>query len=255
MKPLIYGLIALLLSIGLDANKNVCRPAENSIVDFGGSYTRSKIDPEGQSDFDGNMWGVQGNYQYRPLKSIYAAIGGNWRYGKNTGSSGVRDLTDASVHERIGYTFCINRLLVSAYSGFGYRFLGHHVKPNSGSDIKLYYHEFFIPVGWQSVYDMNRCISIGFNAVWMPQVFSSVTFKMVDGARWVTKNTYKNFNISLPLYYHFKCINNLKLVLNPFFEFWQDGETTAETQFNDPLGLPKNNYTFWGAQLNLQYAF
>jgi len=257
MRQFIAGLAAVLLSVGLYAQEMVSKPEANSIVYFGGSYTRSHIKPNGLPDFDGNMGGVQGMYQYRPLRSVYAAIGGFWRYGKNSGSAGTRDLMDAGVHERIGYTFAIrcNQILITPYTGFGYRHLAHHVKPNNGSRIKLRYNEFFFPVGLQSVYDIYQCFSIGLDVVWMPQVFSTVTFNVTDGSRWVIKNTYKNFKIALPFYFHIKRCTNLSVVLNPFFEFWQDGRTTGTTQFNDPLGLPKNTYTFWGAELNLQYAF
>lgn len=256
MRQLIAGLVAALFSIGLYAYEEVSECETNSIVYFGGSYTRSHIKPNGLSDFDGNMWGAQGMYQYRPLCSIYAAIGGFWRYGKNSGNAGTRDLTDAGVHERIGYTFALrdDQILLTPYTGFGYRHLAHHVKSNSGSKITLRYNEFFFPVGLQSVYDICQCLSIGLDAVWMPQVFPTVTFNVVDGARWVIKSTYKNFNVALPFYFYINC-TNLSVVLKPFFEFWQDGRTTGKTQFNDPLGLPKNTYTFWGIELNLQYAF
>ncbi|MDN3506677.1 MAG: hypothetical protein P0S96_05565 [Simkaniaceae bacterium] len=253
MKKLIAGSVATLLSIGLFAGDCCC--CEDSIVSLGGSYTRSHIDPDGLSDLDGNMGGVQGMYQYRPLCNVYAAIGGYWRAGKNTGSAGTRDLTDAGVHQRIGYTFslCDCFILLSPYTGFGYRHLSHHVKPQIGSKIKLRYNEFYIPVGLQTVYDTCQWLSIGLDAVWMPQVYPTVTFDVTDGARWVTECTLKNFNVALPFY--FDCFCNLNVVLKPFFEFWENGKTIAKTQFNDPLGLPKTSYTFWGLELNLQYTF
>ncbi|MBS0629349.1 MAG: hypothetical protein JSS30_03885 [Verrucomicrobia bacterium] len=256
MRRMITGFAAVLLCGELSAE--CCCPCdENSIFFIGGSYTRSHIDPKGFSNFDGNMGGVQGMYQYRPLQSFYFAIGGYWRAGKNTGRTGTRDLVDAGVHERIGYTFatCDSCFLFTPYTGFGYRHLSHHVKPKNGNRIKLRYNEFFIPVGFLTIYDLFSCVSIGLDAVWMPQVFPTVTFNVVDGARWVIKSTYKNFNVALPLYFHFSSCSSFDVVLSPFFEYWEDGQTTARTQFNDPLGLPKNSYIFWGINLNLQYAF
>lgn len=256
MRRLIGGIAVVALIAELSADEWCCPCDENSIISIGGSYTRSHIDPKGLSNFDGNMGGVQGMYQYRPLRCLYAAIGGYWRAGKNTGSAGTRDLVDAGVHERIGYTFatCDGCFLFTPYTGFGYRHLSHHVKPKTGSKIKLRYNEFFFPVGFLSVYDLLSCFSIGLDAVWMPQVFPTVTINVVDDARWVIKSTFQNFNVALPFYLHVNC-TNLSVVLKPFFEFWQDGQTTAKTQFDDPLGLPKNTYKFWGIELNLQYAF
>ncbi len=253
MKRLIASLAAVLVSFGLCAQEKM----RDSIVYLGGSYTRSSIKPNGLPDFDGNLGGLQGMYQYRPLNSVYAALGGFWRYGDNSGSSGERGLMDAGVHERIGYTFALreDQVLLTPYTGFGYRHLAHHVKPNSGSSIRLRYNEFFFPLGLQSVYGIYEWLSIGLDGVWMPQAYSTVTFNVADGARWVIKNTFKNFNIALPFYFHIKRITGLSIVLKPSFELWQDGRSKAETQFNDPLGLPKNTYNFWTIELNIQYAF
>ncbi len=248
---------ALILGVGLYAQEDAPKCKPNSIVSFGANYTRSAIRPKGLPDFDGNMGGVQGMYQYRPLRSFYGAVGGFWRAGRNTGSSGARNLMDAGVHERLGYTFAWReaQILFTPYGGFGYRHLAHHVKPNSGSKIRLRYNEFFIPIGIQSLFDIYDCFSMGLNTVWMPQVFSTVTFNVADGARWALKNTYKNFKIELPFFFHIKSVTNLSVVLNPSFELWQDGRTKAETQFGDTLGLPQNTYTFWTIELNVQYAF
>lgn len=255
MRLFLAGTAVALLSSGLYADDMCCEPETCSIISVGGSYTRSHIKPKGLSDFDGNMGGVQGMYQYQTPCCVYLAIGGYWRTGKNSGSSGVRDLMDAGVHERIGYTFSFCDFLVSPYTGFGYRHLAHHVKPKVGNKIRLRYNEFYIPVGLTSMYDFCNWLSIGLNGVWMPQVYSTVTFNVADGARWVTESTYKNFNVSLPFYFHVWCDCKFSVVVNPFFEYWQDGKTIAKTQFNDPLGIPRNTYTFWGVELNLQYAF
>ncbi len=250
MKKLTSILAGALLSMGLYAGSD-------SITNFGASYTRSSIKPNGFPDLNGNMGGVQGSYQYRPLNKVFVAVSGFWRYGENTGSAGKRDLFDVGIDEKAGYTFAINnhKTLLTPYAGFGYRHLYHHVKPNSGKKIKLYYNEFFLPIGFQSTYEVHPKFSMGFNFAWMPQVFSTVTFNVAAGCRWALINTYKNFKTSLPLLFHIETTKYLSIGLTPFFELWQDGTSTAKTQFQDHLGLPKNTYIFGGLELNIQYAF
>jgi hypothetical protein len=228
---------------------------KDSVVYVGANYTYVNIEPKGLASFDGSMGGMQGLYQYRPLNCIYMGVGAHWRYGSNHGNEGKRDLLDADIHERIGYTLACRGLLVTLYSGFGYRHLSHHLKPNSGTPIKLYYNEFYVPLGLLTEWNINPCLCLGLNAVWMPQVYPTVAISRISDARWALRNTYANVNVGLPLTYRCRWMGKWRLVLKPYFEFWQDGSTKSQTSFGEPLGLPKNTYTFWGIDLNVQCGF
>ncbi len=253
MKIFLFALLATLCTLEIYADE------ANSDLFIGVNYTRSHIKPDDHSSFEGNMYGVQGMYQYRPLNGIYLGIRSSGRYGSNHGDSGRRDLLDVDVHERIGYTAALSchRMMLTPYTGFGFRHLSHHLKPKEGLSIKLHYNEFYIPVGFLTEYEITRCFSIGLNGVWMPTVYPTLTINVTNGTRWVLKKTYKNFNVALPLIFHnTKVVGRcLSIVLKPYFELWQDGRTKAKTQFDEPLGLPKNTYTFWGINLDIRYAF
>jgi len=98
MKTLLFALLTTLFTLGIYGDE------ANSIVFIGGNYTHSQIKPNNHPSFHGNMGGMQGMYQYRPLDSIYLAVGTSWRYGNNHSSIEDRTLLDVDVHERIGYT-------------------------------------------------------------------------------------------------------------------------------------------------------
>ncbi|NGX50620.1 MAG: hypothetical protein K1060chlam2_00468 [Chlamydiae bacterium] len=251
MKQLLTLLLATLFTLGLHAD------CPNSSIYIGGNYTRSHIKPHALPSFEGNMGGAQAGYQYRPLDSIFVAIGTAWRSGSNHGSSGTRSLLDVDVHEWIGYTaaFKCNRFLLTPFTGLGFRHLSHHLKPKSGSSMKLRYNEFYIPLGLLTEFQIVECFSMGVHAVWMPQVYPTLTINVIDGARWAIKNTYKNFNIGVPLIINIKRVHYLSIILKPYFELWQDGRTKAKTSFGERLALPKNTYTFWGVNLNFNFTF
>jgi len=252
MKTFMAAWVAILFTCGLHGVEPSPKP--NSTISIGGNYTRSHIKPHALPSFEGNMGGMQGMYQYRPLNFIYFRLGTSWRYGTNHMSEGKRSLLDVDVHEWVGYTAALscNNLLLTPITGFGFRHLSHHLRPHVGSSIRLRYNEFYIPVGLLTEYKVMKYFSMGLDAIWMPQVYPTLTINVIDGARWVLKNTYKNFNIALPFLFH---TQNLGIILKPYFELWQDGRTTAKTLLGEFLALPKNTYTFWGVNLNLNYAF
>ncbi|MCB1072224.1 MAG: hypothetical protein H7A41_06590 [Chlamydiales bacterium] len=261
MKRILAALIATACTFSLYAQNQPQQQSQNTTsykdfrFDLDVNYTRVYVKPQGHPTLDGNMGGMEGNFEYIPADFIYAAVGGSWRYGSIDGKDSKRHLLDGEVYERIGYnaTFLNKRFLLTPFTGFGYRHLSHNFK--RGVSLKMRYNEFYIPVGLLGRYNWD-CASIGFFAIWMPQVYPTVTFDVTDGARWVTKATYKNFRVGLPILYHFQSVENLSIFLKPSFELWQDGKTTARTSSTRvALGIPQNTYIFWEVGLGLEYKF
>ncbi len=226
-----------------------------SLLTYGVTYSRVHIMPDDHPSFEGNMWGVLASYEYRPYDRIYGGLKLNWKQGDTHGDAGHRYLTDVKVEERIGYnfTFCEQEWQLALFSGFGYRYLGHKLRHTGESTLRFNYNEFYIPVGFLADYEMNSSFSVGFYVTWMPQVYPTVEIVPLKGARWIIKNRYANVEAELPLSYF--VTDNLAITLSPFFEYWQDGESTAVTSTGLPLGLPSNSYIFWGADLKLAYSF
>ena len=89
----------------------------------------------------------------------------------------------------------------------------------------------------------------------MPQVYPTVTIHPLKGARWVIQNTLGNVEVELPLTYSFTADKRYLLIFKPFYERWEDGRSTAKSSNGQKLGLPKNSYNFWGAELNIAVTF
>lgn len=251
-------LTALLLScsiVSLYAQDQKSAPYTDFRCALEANYTRVDVKPRKNPSLDGNMGGLEGSFEYIPADFVYAAVGGGFRYGRISGKGSRRDLLDGEVYERIGYnaTFLNCHFLLTPFTGFGYRHLSHDFK--DGVSLKMRYNEFYIPVGLLGRYNWTYA-SVGFFAIWMAQVYPTVTFDVTDGARWVTKATYKNFRLGLPIFYHFQSVKNLSLFVNPSFELWQDGRTTAKTTSTQvSLGIPQNTYVFWKVGLGIEYKF
>ena len=159
--------------------------------------------------------------------------------------------------ERLGYTFtsCCNNWSLTFFSGFGYRYLGHKLKQHEESSIKFDYNEFYIPLGFLSEYFFCSRWSLGLNLTWMPQIYPTVEITPLKGARWILKNTVSNVIVELPLVYFLTEDRRYSLSLKPFYEHWEDGRSTAKTSTGEELGLPKNSYNFWGAEINVAFSF
>jgi hypothetical protein len=229
---------------------------ERSRLQIGGNYTRAHIRIIGQPSFNGNLGGAQGLYEFRPLNNFYAGLSINWKQGKTKSAWANRKLIYVDVQERLGYTYatrCKN-WTASLFTGFGYRHLGHKLE-QSGTHIKFEYNELYVPLGIASDYLFNAWFAGGLNFIWMPQVYPTVKIIPLKGARWILRSSINNFLVEIPITFTLPHSRQFSLILKPFYEYWQDGKSTAKSPSGLSLGLPGNTYNFWGAELNFAYSF
>ena len=227
-----------------------------SHLQLGANYTRVRISPKGSPSFSGNLGGLAALYEFRTSDRIYGGLKLAWRQGAPTGTAGKRSLIDGDIQERIGYTFgdFAQKNLFSLFSGFGFRYLRENHQPVSGASVKFKYQEYYMPVGFLYDHKFNSTFNLGLYFTWMPQVYPTVKIVPLRGARWILTNTLANFLIEAPFTFTSKS-QRLSLIFKPFFEYWQDGHSTAETQNGLPLGLPGNTYLFEGINVSLCYSF
>ncbi|WP_420420662.1 hypothetical protein [Simkania sp.] len=232
-------------------------PQTDLYVNLDISYTRVYLKPQGTSHLKGNMVGMEGNFEYMPLRCFYGALGGSWRYGSPHGmDDSKRNLFDGEIYQRLGYTFTFfqNQFLLTPYSGFGYRHLMHKIRTTPA--VRFYYNYFYIPLGLQGRYYFPY-VTLGFFVVWMPQIFPTLTVDAMKDARWITDVRYKNVRLGLPIALRLESVKNLSVFLKPSFELWQDGQSRASTSSSTPtpLPLPQNTYVFWEVALGVEYTF
>lgn len=235
--------------------KTVTSPI-SSHVEIGGNYTYAHVSPSGHSSTQGSLGGIHALYEFKTPNRIYGALRGAWWQGNTDSSGESRFIVAVDAQERIGYTWGSLRKgrMFSLFSGLGYRRYAEKVK-QSGSSVKFYYNELYIPLGFLLKGRINSVLSMGFNFQWMPQVYPTLTIVPLDGARWILNNKIANFRAELPFIMCVSRKNHLSLTLQPFFEFWQDGHTSARTKLGTTLNVPGNTYLFGGIDLNLRYSF
>lgn len=236
----------------------VKHPVEHrSYVQVGPSYTHASIKIHDQPLFHGNLGGLQGYYEYKPWNNLYAGVKLAWKEGSTKGAHQTRDLLYIDTQERFGYTFASNckRGFLSLFTGLGYRHMFHQLKQHHASSIDFYYNELYIPVGFLADYFPAPWFSLGLNFTWMPQVYPTVKIAPLKGARWILRNQLSNFFVEVPFTFFLTKSQHYFLVFKPFYEYWEDGHTTAKLSNGTPLGLPGNDYNFWGAEFNFGFAF
>lgn len=233
------------------------KPYYPSRLQIGPNYTRVNLKPDGLSSFNGNLWGAQGSYEYKPANDLYTGVTLTWSQGDLDGLAGSRYLLYIDAQERLGYTFASEekRWLVTLFSGAGYRYLGHHLNPSKGNSVHYRYNEFYIPVGLISNYQCSSWFSWGLGLTWMPQVFPTVNTSLDHGNNWSLNHKLANFLVEMPLDFALTKSRKFHITFNPFYQDWSDGHSTAKTSSGARLALPSNDYTFWGADLNFGYYF
>lgn len=228
-----------------------------SRLQVGADYTHVYLKPDGRTSFDGNMGGLQGIYEYWGSSHFYAAAKLAWKQGNMSGHEGHRSLVYIDTQERLGYALTWEKpdLVWSIYSGLGYRYLGHDVKPHHEHSITLNYSEFYVPVGWTAEFTINSWFAFDVNFTWMPQVFPTVWIDPIRGASWSLKKKFANFLVEVPLDFTPTKNSRYHLIVTPFYEYWQDGRSTAKTSSGVRLGIPENTYQFFGFDVNFGYCF
>ncbi len=228
-----------------------------SRLQIGINATHASIKIHHQPLFHGNLGGLQGSYEYRPWNHFYAGVKVDWKQGKTEGSNQSRYLVYTDVQERFGYTFVSDdkSRFLTLFSGLGYRYLSHKLKQHENPSIKFCYNEIYLPVGFLSDYFFKRWWLLGLNFTWMPQVYPTVKIVPLKGARWILKRSLGNILIEFPLTFFLTRSQHYALIFKPFYEYWEDGRSTAKMSNGTALGLPGNIYNFWGAQLNFAYSF
>ena len=226
--------------------------------DIGVNYTFMKLSPKNIHSFTGNLGGLETSLEFLPRKFLYEGVNFLWRTGTLNSIAGKEiKIEDFDTQLRLGYVNTdYKHLRFIGFTGMGWRYLGENHQTPGVKDLYLNYNEVYIPVGAMFDYRIYDCFSFGFNATWMPEIFSTVNFVPLDNGRWVTQCKLANFQLEMPLvgYHTYKGID-LHLELKPFFQFWQDGKTLAETSTGLDLGLPQNNYYLGGAMLNFGASF
>jgi hypothetical protein len=228
----------------------------NSHLQIGANYTYASIRTSGEPNTSGSLGGIQALYEFKTPNRIYGGVTFAWREGNTTGDGNSRSILEFDTQERLGYTWGTYEkdFLFSLFSGFGFRHFGEKVS-TSGNSVHFNYNEFYFPVGFLLKGRLNSFISMGLNFEWMPQVYPTVTISPLGGARWILSNELSNFKIELPLIFYASKSHNLSIILQPFFEYWKDGRTSAKTQNGISLDIPENKYLFGGVDLNLCYSF
>lgn len=223
---------------------------------IGGTYSYSWITPKENPTTSGNLGGIQAIYEYRPLGCIYAGAAFNWRAGKTTNHDSSRTLEDFNLQERIGYTlpYPASRFRTTLFTGIGARYMAEKVEVGDSS-IHFDYTEFYVPLGFLVERQVNTCFSVGCNFQWMPQIFPIVKIKPLSGARWDLTYEIPNFAVDVPLKISPWKNGQLEFIIDPFFEYWRDGHSTAVTSRGLALNLPSNTYLFAGVNVNLAYSF
>ena len=228
-----------------------------SCIQIGGNYTHVNLKNNRQPSFHGNLGGMQGSYDYRPWNSFYGGLRVAWKEGEADGSGSDRSFVYVDVQERLGYTLALHdkNWLLSLFSGFGYRHFGQKLKQHDQHSILFDYNEFYIPLGFIADHFFNSWCFLGLNFIWMPQVYPTVKIVPLKGARWILKSTFSNILVELPLGFFLTKNKCYGLIFKPFYEYWEDGRSTAKNSSGNSLNLPGNVYNFWGAELNFAFSF
>lgn len=229
----------------------------SSRLQVGIDYTYLEFKPHGNPGLHGNLYGVQGLYDFRPMNAFYAGAKLAWKEGRLHGSTGKRLLLYIDAQERLGYTFATEKggWLLSLYTGLGFRHMQEKFCHKAGGNQGFRYNEFYVPLGLMSDWQVSSWFAFGVGFTWMPQVFSTVAAAPIKGVRWTLANAVANFFVEVPFDFTLTKSGRFHIIFKPFYEHWQDGRSTTSPKPGNFHGIHGNTYNFWGVDLNFAYRF
>lgn len=197
----------------------------------------------------GNLWGAQGIYEYRPKHGLYEALKGHYRQGSVTyrDTTNKYQILDLEGEGRLGWTKQYDRYKgkVTFFSGFGYRYIEQKDVTIPSLPFRYDYSNFYVPVGFLAERNLRDHWYAGVNFTWMAQVFDFVDVVPNADTHYATDRKFANFLVEAPISYRYA---HMLLEFKPFFEYWQNGSAPA-------LGYGVTDYIFVGAEFNFGYAF
>jgi hypothetical protein len=229
----------------------------NSRLEIGGTYTYLQMKPRGSPTFHGNLGGMDGRYDFRPMNNFYAGAEFNWKQGITRWEGAKRFLLYFDAQEKLGYTLALRKqnYKTTLFTGFGYRYMAHKLTRVGVESLRFKYNDFYVPVGVISDHAVTSFFDAGINFTWMPQIFSTVGIDTLKGVKWSLKNSITNFSAQLPFTFNLTKDKMYQLSFIPFYQYWRDGHSKAKLPTGSSLGIPGNTYNFYGADLNLGIRF
>lgn len=230
--------------------EKVCTPCHYFRFDVAPQYTYSNVRSPSLNGYHGNLWGIQGEFEYKRRNYFYGNASFEWNDGHLQGRGRHRKWIEAVAQGLAGYSFRWSQLGFTAFAGVGYR----HVLDHKSFDgftpaITLTYYQYFIPFGLLTEYYIRSNLKVGLNLKVKPAFDTRMFVQTLSGVYWKIAN-HLNYEIDLPFTWLLwkKCRYDLDIAVMPFFKFWDLGQCAI-------LSLPRRTQMYFGLQAQLGVRF
>ena len=207
-----------------------------------------------QGQGNGNLGAFYSSYIYQSVGQFYSGITFKWEEGSIQVSERNKRLLDIDTQERLGYTFgqAHRNWILSLFTGLGYRYLNQEEVWFNVS-FSSSHNNLYVPVGLFIEGKIGPYLQLGVSGQWRPQVYSAMTISSRHGITWITERKLANFLLEVPFRVKAHSNYQIYLTLNPFMDFWQEGQTLAE--FLGGLPIPEQTFLFVGIDASLSLYF
>ncbi len=206
--------------------------------------------------FHGSLWGAVIGYQYMKPQGLYFRLEADWAAGRmRSHGNPSRYLHDENVEGVFGYAWQMKKWRVIPYIGYAFHYLIESREATAEyTPAKFKYQTYNLPVGFWTSYAWNPHWELGIKAQWAYNIDPAVAISQLSGALW-TLDHKQGVRVDLPLQFSFGDRVRGVLRLNPFYQWYQLGASSATSSSGTSLGITTQTWTYWGGLFSFGCQF
>lgn len=221
--------------------------------------SRLKFQIENFAIYRGVSKGISAGIEYRPVFWFYGGLFADYVMGPCASENKMsRYMHDVDGQFRFGYTFPMwnfHRLTLTLFSGLGYNQITQQLHADLViSSEKFRYYNYYIPTGTVIDIRVSDVFGFGYVLYWRPSINERLDTQYINGARFDLRRK-AGYCFEAPFNFFFGEKAKFLLSLVPYLKRSVDGRMFARLPNQATIGLPKQDYKYWGIKLALSATF
>jgi hypothetical protein len=209
--------------------------------------------------YRGVMKGGSAGVEYKPFCNFYTGLFAEWMMGPvYSPNSMSRYIHDFDTQARLGYNvpmWNFYKLTFTPFFGLGYIQEIHHIRPDLVLDsLRFRYKNYYLPYGALVDFSITKHFAFGFVVEKRICIVERLDTPYVEKVEFLL-NQKSDYLFEVPFFLKFGEQSKFEMSLIPYLKREVDGKLEATLPDGAAIGLPMQDYRYWGFRLGLGAVF
>lgn len=209
--------------------------------------------------YRGIVKGGSAGFEYKPFCNFYTGMFAEWMMGPVYSQSSMsRYIHDFNAEARLGYNFPMwnfYKLTFTPFFGLGYIQEIHHIRPDLVLDsLQFRYSNYYFPYGVLVDFSITKHFAFGFVVEKRICINERLNTPYLSQAEFILDQK-SGYLFEVPFFLKMGKQSKFEMSLVPYLKREIDGKLLAELPDGGMIGLPKQDYRYWGFRMGLGAVF